>query len=306
MPFFILRNKFKLMRSLLYLLCFCLTTLSFAQKQRGKASFYDQKFEGRTTANGETFSQNQATAAHKTLPFNSMVKVTNLTNGKSAIVRINDRGPFIRGRIIDLTTKTAKELGFFEEGLADVEIELLTDTKSYEIEDTVTSIENKTTETKENLNETKQAVKSTNVRESLATSSPTRQAPVKEEAKIQQNQVEKVESTHKHVASPSGLPQITGETKEILEVFALDIKAVDKTFFGVQIASFTDATYLMRFASEIKTAYKEQVMVLSKIQADRKLYTLVLGQFDKREGAERFMQKVKSSYPDSFIVEVNQ
>ena len=71
--------------------------------ERGKASFYADKYHGRTTASGERFSQQAATAAHLKLPFGTRVNVTNIANNKSVVVRINDRGPYIRGRIIDLS-----------------------------------------------------------------------------------------------------------------------------------------------------------------------------------------------------------
>ena len=71
--------------------------------QSGKASYYADKYHGRQTASGERFNQNSLTAAHKTLDFDTWIKVTNINNGKSVVVKINDRGPFIKGRIIDLS-----------------------------------------------------------------------------------------------------------------------------------------------------------------------------------------------------------
>ncbi len=91
--------------------------------QQGIASWYGPGFQGRKTANGERFNTHDLTAAHKTLPFNSMVKVTNLETGKSVIVKINDRGPYIKGRIIDLSHAAKTEIGMG--GLADVMIEVL-------------------------------------------------------------------------------------------------------------------------------------------------------------------------------------
>jgi len=90
--------------------------------QEGVASWYGPGFQGRKTANGERFNTSEMTAAHKTLPFNTLVKVTNLSNGVSTVVRINDRGPFIRGRIIDLSKAAKNELQMG--GLAEVKIEL--------------------------------------------------------------------------------------------------------------------------------------------------------------------------------------
>ncbi|MBY6128547.1 septal ring lytic transglycosylase RlpA family protein [Qipengyuania aquimaris] len=91
----------------------------------GVASYYGKRFHGRRTANGERFDMHAMTAAHKTLPFGSMVRVTNPRNGQSVIVRINDRGPFTRGRTIDLSRAAAEEIGIVRRGHGSVEIELL-------------------------------------------------------------------------------------------------------------------------------------------------------------------------------------
>ncbi len=91
----------------------------------GVASFYGRKFNGRRTASGETFDMNQLTAAHRTLPFGSHVKVTNPANGKSVVVRINDRGPFHGNRVIDLSRSAATTLGLIARGSGTVELSLL-------------------------------------------------------------------------------------------------------------------------------------------------------------------------------------
>jgi len=88
--------------------------------QRGIASWYGGKFHGRRTANGEVYDKYKLTAAHKTLPFNSIVEVTNLENDKKVLVRINDRGPFVKNRIIDLSKKAARLIGIEETGTAPV------------------------------------------------------------------------------------------------------------------------------------------------------------------------------------------
>jgi rare lipoprotein A len=93
--------------------------------QTGKASFYANMFQGRTTANGEIFDQNKMTAAHRTLAFGTKVRVTNLTNKKSVVVTINDRGPYIDGRIIDLSRKAAKQIDLIGKGIAPCKVEVL-------------------------------------------------------------------------------------------------------------------------------------------------------------------------------------
>ncbi len=102
-------------------------------KEQGGASWYGLKFHGHQTSNGEIYDINGMTAAHKTLPIPSYVKVTNIKNGRSAIVRINDRGPFKEGRIIDLSYAAASKLGYIAQGTAEVIVEAI-DVKKYQAE----------------------------------------------------------------------------------------------------------------------------------------------------------------------------
>lgn len=96
-----------------------------AQIQEGEASYYKDVFEGKKTASGEIFHQNLFTAAHRKLPFGTIINVTNLVNGKSTQVRINDRGPYIRNRIIDVSKSVAQFLGFLDRGVTQVSIEVV-------------------------------------------------------------------------------------------------------------------------------------------------------------------------------------
>jgi rare lipoprotein A len=95
--------------------------------QVGLASWYGNQEQGRLTASGQRFDSRKLTAAHRTLPLDTKVKVTNLENGKSVEVKVNDRGPYIPGRVLDLSTEAAKLLGMEKEGLALVRIEVLPD-----------------------------------------------------------------------------------------------------------------------------------------------------------------------------------
>jgi rare lipoprotein A (peptidoglycan hydrolase) len=99
--------------------------LTLAAEQVGLASWYGADFQGKPTASGQIFDEEKLTAAHRTLPLRSRVRVTNLENGRSVEVRINDRGPYVQGRVLDLSTRAAKALGMQKEGLALVRIELL-------------------------------------------------------------------------------------------------------------------------------------------------------------------------------------
>src|SRR3989338_6760130 len=101
---------------------------AYGFEEEGIASWYGRDFHGKKTSNGETYNMHAMTAAHKTLPIGTYVKVTRLDNGKETIVRINDRGPFVKGRIIDLSYKAASELDIADSGTAKEEITALGDT----------------------------------------------------------------------------------------------------------------------------------------------------------------------------------
>jgi len=93
--------------------------------QTGTASFYGGKWHGRKTANGEIFDTYKLTAAHKTLPFGTKVKVTNLNNGKSVVVRINNRGPYVKGRVIDLSQAAFSKIENMSRGVTKVKLEII-------------------------------------------------------------------------------------------------------------------------------------------------------------------------------------
>ena len=113
-----MKNLYLVLSLILLLFSSCVKYIT----ESGPASYYGDKFERRKTASGEIFRQRFLTAAHKTLPFGTKVKVKNLVTGKTVSVRINDRGPFVSGRIIDLTSEAASRIGMLNSGVARVQI----------------------------------------------------------------------------------------------------------------------------------------------------------------------------------------
>lgn len=112
----------KILTVFLILFAICET---YAQVQTGKASFYADKFEGTPTASGEKYRHKKLTGAHKTLPFGTKVRVTNIANNLSVEIIINDRGPYVDGRILDVSRAAAEKLGFVNQGLAEVKLEVI-------------------------------------------------------------------------------------------------------------------------------------------------------------------------------------
>ncbi|MGQ1785170.1 MULTISPECIES: septal ring lytic transglycosylase RlpA family protein [unclassified Saccharicrinis] len=112
------------MKRLIVLFVIISSGLLLSAQQKGKASYYADEFEGRKTASGELYRHHLKTGAHKTLPFGTLVKVTNISNKKTVVVKINDRGPFVNGRIIDLSKSAAIQLGGVREGIFEVMLEI--------------------------------------------------------------------------------------------------------------------------------------------------------------------------------------
>ncbi|MGR5176565.1 septal ring lytic transglycosylase RlpA family protein [Vibrio parahaemolyticus] len=108
-------------------------TTSYAKSHKlvGQASWYGNKFHGKLTASGERYNMRAYTAAHKTLPFGTIVRVTNTANGKSVDVKINDRGPFVKGRVIDLSYKAFGRIGNTNKGVASVKIDIVDDSNTF-------------------------------------------------------------------------------------------------------------------------------------------------------------------------------
>lgn len=108
---------------ILLLTALILSLSAWAQTQTGKASYYSKKWTGRRTASGERVHHDSLTCAHKTYPFGTLLRVTNQRNGLQVVVRVNDRGPFGRGRIVDLSWGAAKAIGMLAAGVASVTVE---------------------------------------------------------------------------------------------------------------------------------------------------------------------------------------
>jgi rare lipoprotein A len=239
--------------------------------QEGKASFYADKFEGRVTASGERYSHTKSTCAHLSLPFGTLVRVTNLANNLSVIVRVNDRGPFVPNRIIDLSRSAADKLNFLSDGSADVRIEAIDE--SGNVVPLAESQPKPTVQTKPVVTET--STKPTATTPAIAT------------------EVEK-----KPAVATSSSP-----TTDI-ELYGLNVTKQKPSGFTVQIGSYKELVNLLRIADDLKTSLKKEVRVQVATINNEKIYRLMVGEFTSRLEAENFKEKAAAIYPDCFIVEL--
>jgi rare lipoprotein A len=219
-----------------------------AQVQNGKASFYADKFEGRQTASGAIYKHGKATGAHRTLPFGTKVRVINLANNRSEIITINDRGPFVSDRIIDVSKSIASKLNFINEGVTDVIVEIVGDADTA-IDDIV--------DEEDVLNDT---------------------------------------------TDEGSYPTATIPT----EFYSLEVSRTDPKGYGIQIGSFQELANLIRLTDNLERSYENKVTAQVKTVQGIQVYTLIIGNFDSRDDAERFNRVVSKRYPGSFIVDFSK
>ncbi|MFN8278291.1 MAG: septal ring lytic transglycosylase RlpA family protein [Chitinophagales bacterium] len=221
------------MKKLLHLIFFlCSFGLPAFSQEAGTASFYHDYFNGKRTASGELYDEKKLTCAHKTLPMGTVLKVTNLDNDKSVIVRVNDRGPYVKGRLLDLSKSAAKILGYLQQGTARVSYEVVSDVAAAPPKDTVT-------------------------------------------------------------AAP-GAPRM---------MMVTETDTSTHLNFGVKIASYEDAKLAFNIAREMKQQYNEWCFIQSVKLLRGNLYRIFAGNFATAEEAEVLRQKVKKTYPDSYVIE---
>ena len=245
-----------------------LTVVSGAMAQItevGVASFYADKFDGKTTASGETFSQKKLTAAHRTLPFGTVVRVTNLDNNISVDVTVNDRGPFVDKRIIDLSKAAAEKLKFVSKGTASVKVEVIS------------------------LPESNAASASEMKRSTSTPAWPGSQTATDDQPVEAQPETEPRTTQVTEVQAPAN------------EYFKIESTPIHPKGFGVQLASFQEAANLVKRCAEIKSLVNKDIMIQIGDKDGVKVYRIIAGPFETREKAEHFNKKL-TDFSGSFIV----
>jgi rare lipoprotein A len=266
--------------------------------QEGKAPFYADKFEGRVTASGERYSHSRSTCAHLTLPFGTLVRVINVANNQSVVVRVNDRGPFVANRIIDLSRSAAEKLGFIDLGTADVKIEVI-------------DLEGNT-KPAEQRQEQKPAATQPPVQQQqeIQKQPPVQQQQTQKQPPVQQQQTitppKKEQPVVKEVAPEPKTVKPEEPKTEVLEVelYELKVNKQKPSGFAIQIGSYKELVNLLRIADDLKNSLKKEVRVQVTSINNEKIYRLMVGEFATRKDADAFKAKAAQLYPDCFIVEL--
>lgn len=284
----------KQIASIILFLVFVINSIA-AQTEYGVASYYGTQFHGRPTASGEKYNQFALTAAHKTLPLGTVVKVTNAQNKKSVYVKINDRGPYIKGRVIDLSTKAAEMLGYRNKGTAYVKIEIVNkDNTPTDLMEASLDVAAQNGIKEYDVDET------TNSTETSAWKNiPT----VNDKETDEQNAI--ADNTNNKDESPLTELKDANSNATTNRSSYFVITKLDKSksgFYGLQLGVFSDMNAIIAIIADLEAAYKQPLLVEQFDMNGKTVYKLFMGKYQNRAYADALKSVLADKYSDSFVV----
>lgn len=284
--------------------CSWLVLSSFAQgastEELGKAGYYANALHGRNTASGEKYNKEALTCAHKSLPFGTKVRVTRLDNNKSVIVKVNDRGPYIEGYIVDVSRRAAEELGMIRDGVVKVKIEVVEKASAAETAAKVPAAKGVSKSTEKVSRPEARSAKGTEKPELLMAYTP-------KTAKVAPEASTKTVATAK--PKVAALKPAT-EKKDVKtsNLYKVDIKNPAKKGYAIQLVTLNNASNAFREVANLQEKWPGKVLVNVETAEDESvLYKILEGPFTDRKSAEKGMKDaVKKGYSKCFVVDLSE
>lgn len=270
---------------------FLLTFYWMQAQEMGLAGYYSDEFQGRKTASGEPYDKSDLTAAHKTLEFGSYVRITRLDNKKSVVVRINDRGPYIKDRVVDMSRKAAEALDLIRDGRAQVKLEVVSKSEL------TAAPENPAPEKKEEL--------------TAKSGEPLTTAPVKAEPEkkpepetpkaVQPVKTEKASKASEKTAKGA---VITSQTYKDYGLYKIQVLKPKEGGYGVQVASLTEYENVLKQVAELQENHFKNILVsVEKGKDEKPVYKIILGPFPDLPTATSYKENLKKKHQmDGFSV----
>lgn len=287
------------------------------QEEVGIASYYSDKFHGKPTASGELYNKNAMTGAHKTLPFGTILKVTRMDNGKSVRVKITDRGPFISGRVVEISRAAAEKIGLVKAGVAEVRLDIVKELAEPAVaERTAPKPAAKPTPAPPKKTIPKPAEE---VQPITATAKPTEKKPT---TTAKSAETTKVASKAETAAAIKETPKTVVATKETAAdkmslvrgteyqpygLYSVQLKKPARKGFGVQVASLGSIDGAFRKIAELQGEWFENILMnMEKGKDGNKVYKIILGPFDDQKSADAYNKSLKKKKMNGFVVSLEE
>lgn len=306
------------MRKLIILgLFLCLGIGVQAAEEFGIASYYADAFHGRKTASGELYHKDKLTAAHKDLPFGTMIKVTRLDNKKSVVVKVNDRGPYIKGRIVDLSKAAAKKLDLITVGKARVKVEVISRGEEDLISSSVPvpnleslrSEEKKAEAPKEELGNIENPVPTefSTIPESRILPEHHDPAPTARFEKPEASELT-IKGAPKKIETANAGTLVRGKDFKVYDLYKIQLMRPAKGGYGVQVASMTQYENVMKQVAELQEKWFNNILISVEQGKDNKpMYKLILGPFPDRSTADSYKKDLKTKKKiKGFVVDLSK
>lgn len=255
---------------------------SFAQKTReefGKCGYYADSFQGRPTSNGEKYDKGALTCSHKSLPFGTKLRVTRLDNKKSVVVRVNDRGPFIEGYVVDVSGEAARELDLLKVGTTRVKIEVL------DADAALSGSEQKT----------------------VSASDKTQLLVSHKEKTVEKPVVYNYDDPQP--ATAKGVAKTGTSAEPTSNLYKVDIKKSEKAGYGIQISTLLDADNVLPIINKLQSQWPNKVLVNVTTDEENSVntYKVIVGPYTDKKTAETQQKLVaKKGYKKTFIVDLSE
>lgn len=307
----------------IFLLNILFATSLFSQEDEyGIASFYSDLFHGKPTASGELYDKGKLTAAHKTLPFGTSVRITRMDNNKSVVVRINDRGPFISGRIVELSKEAARQIGLDADGSARVKLEVVNEKPAQTEAVAKAGDQPKPSEEQIPANEPaekpveKPAAKPEKEKEEVvnAADKTSKNLAVNEKPTPPVKTAAKAADTAKAApvsdnAAPSvgKAVRVVGKDYQPYDLYQIELKRPEKKGFGVQVAALSTQDALFKKIAELQGDWFDNILVsVEKAGPNDMLYKVILGTFATQGEADIYKANLKKKKKmDGFVVDLS-
>lgn len=270
---------------------FGLTAFDSIREEYGKAGYYSDALQGRKTASGEKYDKNALTAAHKSLPFGTLIRITRLDNKLSVVVRVNDRGPYREGYVVDVSRHAAEELDLIKAGSAKVKVEVI-DKPDEGTPSTLVPATKTAKTASDAVTDAKPAQYST---PSTAKPSPASKTATK---------------TAPSAADATKLDPAKTAAGAASELYQMDLQKPAKQGFGVQVTTLYNAPNVFPEVSKLQKYWPGKVLVSMQPMpeaTENTVYKLILGPVTDRPTAEKLRKEaVKKGYSKCFVVDLSQ
>ena len=256
-------------------------------EELGLASYYGDEFHGRQTAYGDVYDKTKMTCAHKRHPYGTKLRITRIDNKKSVVVKVTDKGPFVKGRVVDLSRVAAEKIGLIQDGVVEVKVEVASKTTREDAQPAVVKKEKEARPTEEN----RPTEFETRVSERELIARSAKAAEAKRAAEKKEVAKKKAE-----VLTEKKAPT-TAKDAAYIEKALFKIQSVSSTqTYGVQVASLGNYDNAARKVAELKGKWFKNVLLMAEPKGEAVLYKVIMGPFDSEKSAQTYQKSLAKKH----------